>query len=896
MMRRGSFTVGVWGVVALWASAAACADPAPFDLVGPTIEVEVTRDTATLPVSGVPNLAAGDRVWMKPALSSSQAAHYLMVVAFLRGSTDPPPWDWFFRCDTWAGRCSREGMTLTVPREARQVLVFLAPATGGDFRTLVNAVRGRPGVFVRTSQELNQAALEHQRLEAYLAAVRRLGEGDPARLKEAAPLLARSLAIKVDEKCLDRIPALQAPCLMQGRESLIMTDGQSASLAQELTSGPASDLAMEAVNTPQLKSGYYGPFIGSILDVARLFDSFHTAHYQYIPALASAEGRELKLMLNAPPSFHDPKSVLVATLPAVGPALFPPLRAVDPKETFCARQDPLILPVEGAPLVFTSAYAHTMTLKVPAKGGATIALAASADPSRGGFAIDTSGLSDAALDGSVRASLEGEWGFDKYQGPSFQLVDAREQVWELAAGDAAALIVGREDSLRLHGGDAKCVEEVALRDAAGKTVKVEWKGAKADEVDLKVSLQEASPGAMTLLIRRYGAGESQRLVLHAYAEVGHLESFVLHVGDHQGILRGERLDEVDKLALKDVEFVPGALSSNDGHDELSMLALETKGAVSFRPGQTTQAQVALKDGRTLDVKASIEPPRPSATLIGKSAQLAPGSPGAKISLASPDELPRDSILTFSLRAQSPAVFAHDEKIEVATIDGSSSTSLDVANGALTLQNAKVAVATLDPAKALGTSAFGPLRYRRIVNGVMGDWHPLATLVRLPALTGLRCPQASATGCTVVGTGLFLLDSVSNDSHFGQPREVPDGFTAGELPVPPPVEGRLYVKLRDDPGVISVATFKVPGATSSSEAVAAAKPDDTAAANTQATPVAASGGAHAPTVVSPNVSESLPNPSQPGASAAPPLQTDAPGAASPEARGPPPGDPGAGHSL
>ena len=35
--------------------------------------------------------------------------------------------------------------------------MFLAPATGGDFSTLRNAVRGRPGVFVEAVQDLNFA-------------------------------------------------------------------------------------------------------------------------------------------------------------------------------------------------------------------------------------------------------------------------------------------------------------------------------------------------------------------------------------------------------------------------------------------------------------------------------------------------------------------------------------------------------------------------------------------------------------------------------------------------------------------------------------------------------------------------------------------------------------------
>src|SRR6202007_2413923 len=112
----------------------------------------------------------------------------------------------------------------------QQVLIFLAPETGGDFRTLVSAVRGRPGAFVRSSQDLNQASLDRARLEKYLGALRSINETVPSRLKEVAPLLARSLAIKVDEKCLDRHVLLQAPCLMQGQSSLILNDGHSHSI------------------------------------------------------------------------------------------------------------------------------------------------------------------------------------------------------------------------------------------------------------------------------------------------------------------------------------------------------------------------------------------------------------------------------------------------------------------------------------------------------------------------------------------------------------------------------------------------------------------------------------------------------------------------------------------
>ena len=41
------------------------ADPAPFDLAGPVLEVKVTRGEKTLPIAEVPNLAGGDRLWIQ---------------------------------------------------------------------------------------------------------------------------------------------------------------------------------------------------------------------------------------------------------------------------------------------------------------------------------------------------------------------------------------------------------------------------------------------------------------------------------------------------------------------------------------------------------------------------------------------------------------------------------------------------------------------------------------------------------------------------------------------------------------------------------------------------------------------------------------------------------------
>src|SRR3984957_20116598 len=469
---------------------AALAEPAPFDLAGPDLTVSVTRAGETLPIAQVPNLAAGDRLAIRADLPATQSAHYVLIAAFLRGSTNPPPSEWFFRCETWSKSCGHDGLTLTVPADAQQVLVFLAPETGGDFRTVVNTVRGRPGAFVRASQDLNQASLDRSRLDDYLAAIHQLDINDPGRLKDVAPLLARSLAIKVDDKCMEKIPELQAPCLMQGQTSLILNDGHSTSIVEALTSGPASDLAMEASFTPQLNYGFYSPYIASVLDIARILDSFHTAQYQYIPALASLQGDHLALTLNTPPSFNNPKSVLVAALPAIEQPQLPPLHAVNPQDIYCARKTPLVLSVEGAPLAFSTAYAHDLTLSLAGKDGKAVELAARADAKRGGFAVDTAGLATTDMSDGMRASLHGYWGFEKYDGPNFLLVSAAAQKWELDSADQAALVVGREDIVHLRGGNVGCIAGVTLKDPAGRELKAEWTAVAPDRIELKLPLQQ----------------------------------------------------------------------------------------------------------------------------------------------------------------------------------------------------------------------------------------------------------------------------------------------------------------------------------------------------------------------------------------------------------------------
>jgi hypothetical protein len=802
LLRHAARTALLFSLTAL----PALAGVAPFDLAGPDLQVTVGRGAQTLPIAQVPNLAPGDRLWIRADLPPTQSQHYLLVIGFVRGATNPPPRNWFYSCETWKRACAHDGLKLSVPQGAEQVLVFLAPQSGGDLRTLINAVQGRPGAFVRTSQDLNQATLDSSRLEAYLRAIHALDLTAPERLQQVAPLLGRSLAIKVKASCLERIAELQAPCLMQGQESLILNDGHSTSIVEALTSGPESDLAMEASYTPQLSYGYYSPYIASVLDIARIFGSFTTARYQYIPALATQRGEVLALTLNTPPSFHDPKSVLVTALPAVEAPQPPPLHAVDPKTIYCARRGSLVLPVEGAPLVFSTGYAHDLHLSLAGSDGKTFELPARADPEQGGLVIDTSAVAAASLGSTVRASLAGYWGFEPFTGPAFRLVNARVQSWQVDAGESAA-IVGREDTIHLKASSVSCIDRIMVRDPAGKELQAAWKPLHTDEVEVKLPLQAAQPGELTLLVQQYGAHPPQSVPLQAFAEAAHLDSFTLHAGDSQGVLTGSRLDEVAGLAVDGVAFLPGALASSQGADQLTMSAQDPAAAAVLKPGETGLAKVRLKDGRVLELEAAIGEPRPSVALIAKSVQPSVWNAASHIQLANDDELPQHAHLMFSVRAKSPAAFDRGEMLQIATADGSYSTTLSLANGGLTLETRTVAIAALDPARAFGPSAFGPLQFRVVDGGVTGDWQPLATLVRLPQLRKLVCPATPELACKLSGSDLYLVDSIAADPKFGHAVQVPDGFPGYAVPVPHPRDGELYVKLRDDPGIINPASVE-----------------------------------------------------------------------------------------
>jgi hypothetical protein len=737
-----------------------------------------------LPLSNVPGLATGDHIAVHMAPPADRGSRFSVVLAFLRGATSPPPADWLFEARPWDPK--RASIDAAVPPGAQQALILLVPETGGAVKAVTGALRGRPGAFVRAVQELTQASLDRARLDAYLAAARAQETGGGAPSVDATAALARSLAVKVDPACLARQPAVQVACLAQGGGTAVLADAQTTSLAQNLAGAPA-DVALAVSSTPQASFGYYSPYIGLVRDLARIFGAFQSAQLQFIPALEIERGAETQLFLNTPPSFRRPQSVLVAPLPAIAAA---PPPAITPlgDGALCATQAPLLAGFTGAPLLYATGYARDVRLRVSLAGGDTLDLPATADPVRGGYLVAT-GADAGKLAGATEGTLHGQWGFEPFTGPRYAMVSPMGAPWRVA--DRASLVVGRDSPLPLVGGAAPCLSAVTL-EHDGDRKPVGWSASGERSVTLKVPLDGADPGEVTLLLDSHGAREPQRLSVRAYSEPSKLSLFTLHAGERAGVLTGSRLDQVASLEVDGVTWRPDVLGRVRSTDRLDMIAAAAP-AIS-QVGDNKQAKVTLSDGRTATVKVAVAPPRATATLLARSVEPLGPSPGIPVRIADPDALPADMRVRFSLRAPAGASFAAGDTVEVAAGNGGAFARLP-----LHLQDAGVAIADFVPATALGQTGYGPARFRLVKDGQPGEWQPLGLIVRLPTIRAVRCAAAESR-CTVEGGSLYLLRSIAPVGVPGDATTVPDGFTGDTIQVSRSPAGRWRLVLRDAPAV------------------------------------------------------------------------------------------------
>jgi hypothetical protein len=537
--------------------------------------------------------------------------------------------------------------------------------------------------------------------------------------------------------------------------------------------------------------GAYSPYVGAIVDMVKIFGNLHTAKYQYIPAISVLAGDRVGLKLNNPPSFHDPKSVMVIALPPIRASHPPALLTSETDKFHCLEDSAFVLPIEGAPLLFSTGYGRQLKLQLKDQAGKPIELAVASDAAKGGLVLSGANNLPPGLAG--KAKLKGLWGFEPFDGPLFPVLStSAPNSWKLLSEDDGKLLAGQANTVHLVSHQAGCTEKISLETDAAKALT--WKADKAGEIEVQLPLEKVNPGEVALKIKEFGIPEPETVTLRAYSNDVKLQAFNYHSGDTTMDVTGVHLEELSSLKLEGIRFQPrdGAASGN------AVTLLVQGDASALKPASAQTAKVLLRDGRTLDLKGEIEAPRPRVVLLDKQVMAAPtGDSLVFLRLGNASDLPINGTLTFFLKNE--AKFNRSMKLEVATDDESAGVQLGFPDGSLVLQDAMTARAELNPAKSFGPSIFGDLRFRVIDGkGAKGDWQPLTRLVRLPKITRIVCPEDVAKPCRLEGTDLFLIGSLSSDDKFTSPVVVPEGFAGTTIAVPRPNGTLLYLKLRDAP--------------------------------------------------------------------------------------------------
>jgi hypothetical protein len=778
-------------------AAPAHAASSPFDLVGPHLDVTVTRNGVTLPLDRVPNLAQGDQISVKLDLPPGSTERYRVVTAFLRGAVVRPPKSWFQQAESWKPKSG--DLTLTVPEGAQQVALFVSPERGASADAIIGTIRKQPGAFVRGVQGLSQASLDRARLDAFLQVMQKAARESPESVASVSPVVTRSLAIKLKSECLQQAVDVQAACLTVDRETLLLTDSHSSSLADTLTGAP-TDLALQVSTTPQAGYGAYSSYIGVVRDVFRLFGAFQSAQLQFIPALSQLQDERLTILLNTPLSFAKPTSVMVVALPPVESPKPPPMRNADPDKALCVAPG-LVVPIDGAPLVYATRYAHDMTLRFPLADGTQASVAMRADPTVGGFVPDGTipggAIPDGALKPDATGYLHGDWGFAPFDGPGFPLSKPGTGPWQ--AAEHSSLVVGRANDVALEGAGVGCVSQVAMRVGNGPARPVSWKQSGARGLVATLPLDTADPGPVSILIDGIGRTAPAVVTLRALREVSGLDDLTFHAADDEAVLTGTRLDQVQGVTVGGVVFQPAALTRAGKQDQLELRAADAAGARALAEGKTLTADVSFTGGRHKTVAVTVAAPRDGVALVRVSAQAPVREHLLPITLPGGDTFAQDDRLTFAFHEPGSVPLTGRETIEVSTVDGRAAAQIQVGKG-YDLQDASTGIVAFTPAEALGPIGYGPLRFRVVRDDGASSWAPLATVVRLPEISGLSCASG---GCTVTGTRLFLIKALDTTQDFRDPQDIPDGFVASRIRTRPGRDGRLYLRLRDAPKTLAI---------------------------------------------------------------------------------------------
>jgi hypothetical protein len=172
---------------------------------------------------------------------------------------------------------------------------------------------------------------------------------------------------------------------------------------------------MNQISYSNGRRGAYSPYVGAIVDTARIFLAAYGAFPVHSRAGAAGQGHAQSAAERRPRS-AIPSRWWWWRCRRWAPAKPPPLHPVNPAERFCAEKPGLVLPAEGAPLVFATQLATISSCTLRPKRTAPGGSAGEGRCIAGRTGAGAEHPAPPLPEGELTGVLHGKWGFDDWEG------------------------------------------------------------------------------------------------------------------------------------------------------------------------------------------------------------------------------------------------------------------------------------------------------------------------------------------------------------------------------------------------------------------------------------------------------------------------------------------------
>lgn len=548
-------------------------------------------------------------------------------------------------------------------------------------------------------------------------------------------------------------------------------------------------------------------YVAIAFDLVQIFQNLWPGHqFQYVPALArDFEGSHAQLWYG---------DWIHTTGDVRGALVFSPCRWADadlPAFTFD-------LPAGGSPLqpfgrlqihpgtksnLPFALYGHGWELVLEGPKGVPLApLPLTPSPDRQAFVIMPGPAQDALRQRNlltVRARIEGAWGFESVATPPMDLPGGLDPTWVPTPEERAHFMLGQGCAFRVPAPWAACVGRVIFHPAGGalSSLEAELKPQPDGSRLATFKTLEGTAGPGTLDFTLSGASQpALRVPLALLPPLPVVDHVEVHQGENTLRVVGSHLREARACVLGGILFAPGQRTPE------GWTFLNAQKAILGEAGDLLQGELRLGDDRVLPLKdVPLLPPRPQIGIV----QVIPEHPAKGLPLRADRPLiPPDEPVLISVLPGRKGTYPFGRKPQMlfrSSEDPSATFPLPAKQLRMVGRGQRL-LASLRLSDLFGASAAGHLEIQ-VADAKAGAsaWVPLQPLfLELPDVKAVHLDEA---GTHLEGPALETIEAVATSPTgpwmpfaFG----FTDGLETGGTPAPA-ADGTLFLRLYGWPDLV-----------------------------------------------------------------------------------------------